>query len=82
MHTLENIGFLRMVVLSKQTLYGQIIVELEENWNDCKNFLGGDIGFKLSQVLSNDVEMTFLWQKFIKSIVFIVFLLFSIVLRQ
>ena len=31
MHTLENIGFLRMVVLLKQPLYGQILVELEEN---------------------------------------------------
>ena len=29
MHTLENIGFLRMVVLSKQPLYGQILVDLE-----------------------------------------------------
>ena len=59
MHTLENIGFLRMVVLSKQPLYGQILVELEENWNDCKILLGEDIGFKLSQILSNDVLKTF-----------------------
>ena len=51
----ETIGFLRMVVLSKQQLYGQILVELEENLNDCKILLGGDIGFKLSQILSNDV---------------------------
>ena len=59
MHTLENIGFLRMVVLSKQPLYGQILVELEENWNDYKILLGGDIGFNLSQILSNDVLKTF-----------------------
>ena len=33
MHTLEHLekGFLQMVVLSKQPLYGQILVELEEN---------------------------------------------------
>ena len=31
MHTSDNIGFLRMVVLSKQPLNGQILVELEEN---------------------------------------------------
>ena len=78
MHTLENIGFLRMVVLSKQPLYGQILVELEENWNDCKILLGGDIGFKLSQIFSNDVEKTFRWQNFIIFIVFIVFLLLSL----
>ena len=59
MHALENIGFLRMVVLSKQPLYGQILVELEENRNDFKILLGGDIGFKLSQILSFDVAMTF-----------------------
>ena len=46
MHNLENIGFLRMVVLSKQPLYGQILVELEENSNDCKILLRGDIGPK------------------------------------
>ena len=28
MHTLENMGFLQMVVLSKQLLHGQILVEL------------------------------------------------------
>ena len=59
MHTLENIGILRMVVLPKQPLYGQILVVLEENLNDCKILLGGDIGFKLSQILSNDVVKTF-----------------------
>ena len=59
MHTLENIGFLRMVVLSKQPLYGQILVELLENWNACKILLGEEIGFKLSQILSNDVAKTF-----------------------
>ena len=48
-----------MVVLSKQPLYGQIVIELEDNLNDCKILLGGDIGFKLSQILSNDVANTF-----------------------
>ena len=43
MHILENIGFLRMVVFMNQPLYGQILVELVENWNDCQIFLGGDI---------------------------------------
>ena len=46
-----------MVLLSK--LYGQILVELKGNLNDYKIFLGGDIGFKLSQILSNDVVKTF-----------------------
>ena len=41
-----------------------------------------DIGFKISQILCNDVAKTFKKQKFIISIAFIVFLLFSIVLRQ
>ena len=59
MHTLENIDFLPMVVLSKQLLYDQILVEFEENRNDCTILLGGDIGFKLSQILSNDVVKTF-----------------------
>ena len=59
LQTLENIGFLRMMMLSKQPLYGQVLVELKENWNDCKILLGGDIGFKLSQILSNDVAKTF-----------------------
>ena len=68
MHTLKNIGFLRMVVLLKQPLYGQILVELEENQNDCRRLLSGDIGFKLSQILSNDVVKTFKYQKFIISI--------------
>ena len=48
-----------MVVLSKQPLHGQILVDLEENRNDCRILLGGDIGFKLSQILSNDVEKAF-----------------------
>ena len=55
MHTLENIGFLQMVVLPKQPFYGQILVELEENLNDCKILLGEYIGFKLSQIFSNDI---------------------------
>ena len=59
MHDIKNIGFLRMVVLSKQPLYGQNLVELEEIWNDFKILLGEDIGFKLSQILSNDVLKTF-----------------------
>ena len=59
MHTLENVGFLRIVILSKQPLYGQILVELEEYRNDCKILLDGDMGFKLSQIISNDVEKTF-----------------------
>ena len=58
-HALENMGLLRMGVFSKQQLYGQILVELEENWNDCKILLGGDIDSKLSQILSNDVAKTF-----------------------
>ena len=59
MHTLENTGVLQMVLLLKQQLYGQILVELVENQNACKNFLGGDIGFKLPQILRNDVAKTF-----------------------
>ena len=47
-----------MVVLSKQVIYGQILDEYGKNWNDCKIFLGGDIVFKLSQILSNDVAKT------------------------
>ena len=58
MYALENIGFLRMVVLSKQPRYGQILVELEENWNDFKILLGGYGGFKLSQILSNNEAKT------------------------
>ena len=48
-----------MVVFLKQQLYGQILVELKENLNDCKILLGGDIDFKLSQILSNGVTKTF-----------------------
>ena len=55
MHTLENIGFLRVVVLLKQTLYGPILVEMVENSNDCKIFTCEDIGFKLKY----DVAKTF-----------------------
>ena len=39
MHTLENIGFLQMMVFSKQQLYGQILVELEEIEMTVKFFL-------------------------------------------
>ena len=53
MHTLENIDFLRMVVLSKQLVYGGILVELVEI------LLGGDVGFKSLQFLSNDSANTF-----------------------
>ena len=59
MHTFKNIGFLLMVVLSKQSLYGQILVEVEENWNDCKILVGGNIGFELSQILSKDLAKKF-----------------------
>ena len=38
MHTLDNIHFLRMVVLSKQSLYGKILVELEEIEMTVKSF--------------------------------------------
>ena len=48
-----------MVVLSKQPLYGQILVELEKIEMTVKSFLSGDIGFKLSQFLSNDVAKAF-----------------------
>ena len=48
-----------MAVLSKQPLYDQTLVELVENRNDCKIFMGGDIGFKLSKILSNDVVKAF-----------------------
>ena len=58
-HTLDNKGFSGMVMLSKQPLYGQILVELEENWKDCRIFFGRDIGFKLSQILAKDVWKTF-----------------------
>ena len=61
---------LQMVIFMKQPLHGQILVELEENWNDNKILLGGDIGFKLSQILSDIVKKTFRLQKFIISIVF------------
>ena len=41
MHTLENIGFLQMVVLSKEPLYGQILVELEKIEMTVKSFWMG-----------------------------------------
>ena len=59
MRALENISFLRMIVLLKQPLYGQILVELVENWNDLKIFLDDDVGCKLSQIFINDVAKTF-----------------------
>ena len=43
----------------KQSLYGEKPVESVENLNDFKIFLGKDIGFKLSQILSNDIAKTF-----------------------
>ena len=39
MHILENTGFLQMVVLLKQTFYGQILVELTEIEMTVKSFL-------------------------------------------
>ena len=48
-----------MVVFSKQQFYGQILVELKENWNDCKILFGEDIGFRVSQILSTGVAKTF-----------------------
>ena len=59
MHTLENTGFLQMVVLLKQPLYGQILVELVENENDCRILLDEDIGFKHSQIESYVTAKTF-----------------------
>ena len=60
MHTLGNIDFLQMVLLSKQPLFGQVLnVELVENRNDCKTLFGEDIGFTFSQILSKDVAKTF-----------------------
>ena len=47
-----------VVEIATLFLYGQNLVELKENWNDCKILLGGDIGSKLSQILSDDVAKT------------------------
>ena len=47
-----------MVMLLKQPLCGQILVELVENGYDYKIFLNGDICFKPSQILSNNVAKT------------------------
>ena len=71
----------------KHLLYGQILVESVENWNDCKS---GDIGSKLSQTLIVDVAKAFKYDYFVfyfvlffvLSIVFFVFLLLSIISRQ
>ena len=82
MDYLAYISFLRIAVLMRQSFPSPILAELVENRNNCKILFSEDIGFTLSQIVSNDVAKTFRQQKFIISIVFIVFLLFSIVLRQ
>ena len=47
-----------VLFLKLNLLYGQILVEFKENLNDSKIFLGGDVGFTLSQIPSNDVAKT------------------------
>ena len=73
MQTLEIIGILRMAVFLKQQLCSEILVEFVDNWNDRKIFLGEDIGFKLSQLLSNDLAKTFKSQICMISVVFLSF---------
>ena len=42
----------------KQSLYGEKPIESVENLNEFKNGFSGNIGFTLSQILSNDVAKT------------------------
>ena len=62
MHTLKNVGFLRMVVLMKQPLYSQILVKVVNCLDDCKIIFGGDLGIELSLIFNRCIAKGIRWK--------------------
>ena len=65
MHILESIVFLQMAVFSKQHLYGQILVELEENENDYKFLLSECLCYIITRNLLKPVSEFYSYSNFL-----------------
>ena len=72
----------RQVVGKFPRFTGQIPLGVAKIWNGYKIQSSQDIAFKFSQIVDSDMTITFQKKKLKISIVIIVFLLFSIVLKQ
>ena len=77
--TFETMTIFQRALLPKWWFYGQNTIKVANNWNSCKMWTTEDIYLKLCQNLSFYKGTTSLRKFFTISIVFIVFLLFSIV---